>query len=212
MENSKIVEIAEWCRAQMQNKVDTSEGMSSYRVFYAAITDDDSILVSNTPHILDGAKKCILVHEWSQLACTCSYATYRVQIINESGEVHEGLLDEKYSIGVYSARFNEMPEIYLRYQGKDIYRRSKWHNGVGMSIEELIKIVCKLYIQCKLECKIEKESRLLCELFKLKDDLRILDEKLSSSKVLEKLLESKNNEYKQILDQIKSLLKTDIQQ
>ena len=207
MENMvNLQEVAEYCKMEVERMVSTSKGMLGYRILYVAIMSDKSVLVSRTPHILNNAKACILVHNWDQLASTIYYKTYKVHFINESGEVSEGLLDENFSMGIYAARFNVSPEIYLKYQGYDIYTRQFWQNGVLKSLEDLIKMVYKLYIKCKIECKTEFECELLGRLLMQQEDINILNNKFSSLEVQNKLYEEEIKEYKKLIEQIKKTI------
>ena len=205
MENMiNFKEVAEYCKMEVEKMVSSSKYMRDYNcILYVAIMSDESVLVSRTPHILNNAKACILVHNWSELASTIYYPTYKVHFINERGEVSEEFLDENFSVGINAASFYVDPEIYLKFQGRYIYKRYFRQNGVLKSLEDLIKLVLRLYQKCKKECKTQFECELLGRLLAQQEDINILNNKFNSLEVQNKLQEEEIKEYRKLIEQIK---------
>lgn len=64
-----FMEIAAYCKQAIEQKW-LGSGYSKYEILYVSIREDDSIKMSQTPHIL---KKNKTMHSYTQLAATCCY-------------------------------------------------------------------------------------------------------------------------------------------
>ena len=206
MESSfDFMELAAYCKQEVEKKCAETDRKWDYKILYMAIYDDDSIKISRTPHVLKGAKHCILVHSWEQLAATIAYDTYLVQSINENGEVLESSLDSEYSIHIYPSSFNNSAGISLRRNGDAIYEAKIWANGEHI-LPQRLTFAWNLYQKSKKECKTLKESQLLGKLAKANQNIEELESKLADSSVNERLLEAEVRQYRSLLDEVKNLM------
>ena len=200
-----FLEIATYCKQEIEQKCAESDRKGNYEILYVAIYDDDSIKISRTPHILKSAKRCILVHSWMQLASTISYDTYLVQCINEDGEVLLNDLDNDYSIYISPSSFNRAAQIYLNRNSTTVFQDTIWSNGKNALHKRLV-YVWNLYKKSKIECKTLKESELLGKLARTEQTIEELEGKLADSSVNEQLLEAEVRQYRSLLDEIKKLV------
>lgn len=193
-----FVELAKYCQAEYKVSLDVKRDI--YRkTLFVAIKEDNSVLMSTTPHILVNAHKCILIHERSSLAFTNSYLWYKVQYINENGEVFDNRIDSEFELcitahGSYANQILELSADNVVYYS--CY--SPWEICIGD--------VWSLYIRLKsAQTKTERET--ISSLF-IKDK-KILDLEKENRELDYKaqLLESERNLYKNILDEIKMLCK-----
>lgn len=207
MENNiDFIELASYCKNEKSNSCN-NKSTWYYRTFYAAIFDDDSIIVSTTPHILKNAKKCILVHEMSYLAVTLTYDCYSVQILNGNGVVTEKDLEDGFKIGITDGRFNYSPEMYIEYQDKRIFRTSYDFNCKNRwKWEKILPDVWKLYLRLKKECTNLHEMEMLCNIVKKDNEIVDLNEKLDQEKYKNQQKELQIQAYKSLLDEIKNMV------
>lgn len=146
-----FLEIAKYCKDEFEQKCAKASHMSGYSLLYVAVFEDGQMRISKTPHILSGADKCYLIHNWSQLAVSCWYDTYDVQSINEFGEVGEGVFDDEYSFSISPASFNVSPRVYLRRNGEPLYSAALWESGISSDavLTRELNYIWSLYKKCK---------------------------------------------------------------
>ena len=203
-----FIEIAKYCKEEKEQECRKSGYKNNYSMLYIAIHDDERISVSQTPHMLKSATRCILIHRWDEIAVTNGYAHYFIQSINSKGEVGGGNIDEEYSLHI-SAEFSSYPpRLYLSIKEQTIYSMSL--GGHGMSYQdalcqELIK-VWDLYKKCKEKCKTLFEAQLLGSLTYKEGTIKALEEKLELMSVKEAYLQREIGQYRSLLDEIKTLL------
>lgn len=203
-----FLNIAKYCKEEKEQECRKSGYKINYSILYIAIYDDESISVSLTPHKLNSAKRCILIHKWDEIAVTNGYAHYLIQSINSKGEVEGGNIDEEYSLYISSEFSSYAPRLYLSIKEHTIYSVSL--GGHGMSYQEalrqeLIKI-WDLYKKCKEKCKTLFEAQLLGSLTYKEGTIKALEEKLELISVKEAYLQREIGQYKSLLDEIKTLL------
>lgn len=200
-------EIAQYCIDQVKQEcTEHPQSQHGYMTaLYIAILPDNQIRVSKTPHILDGAKRCYIVHKWSQLASTIWYAAYKIHSISETGEVGEGELDEKYSFRINWAHFNCPEEIVLKRDGETIYSASLWNRGQYILSQE-VSFLWEFYNKCKEECSTILESKLLSKLAKKEQKIEVLEKALAESSIKEEYLKAEIGEYRYLLDKIQQLV------
>lgn len=207
MENNiDFIELANYCKKE---KSDSSDHNTKwYRgTFYAAIHDDDSMVVSKTPHILKSAKKCILVHDMRYKAVTLTYDCYSVQILNSNGVVTEKDLEDGFRIGITDGRFNYAPEMYIEYQNKLIFRTRYDFNGKNpWEWEKILPDIWKLYLRLKKECVNLHEMEMFCDIVKKGNEIVDLNEKLDQEKYKNQQKDLQIQAYKSLLDEIKKLV------
>ena len=178
-----FLEIAKYCKDEFEQKCAKASHMSGYSLLYVAVFEDGQMRISKTPHILSGADKCYLIHNWSQLAVSCWYDTYDVQSINEFGEVGEGVFDDEYSFSISPASFNVSPRVYLRRNGEPLYSAALWESGISSDavLTRELNYIWSLYKKCKNECHSMFESQLLCKLAQKEQSIKSLEEKLETA-------------------------------
>lgn len=203
-----IQEIAQYCKKEYEQKCEKSNFMCSYSVYYAAISEDGQMRVSKTPHILAGVEQCYLIHSWQQKAVTCWYETYAIQSINVYGEVGGGEFDDEYSFSIWDAGFNRPESICFKRNGEVLYSESLWERGTFVLAKRLAYI-WELYRKCKERCTTQYESELYCMLASRELDIKDLEERLADSTLKEQYLQGEISQYKGLLDDIRSALKTD---
>lgn len=209
MENQvNIMEIAQYCKNEFEQRCNNSDYMSSYTILYIAISNDEKMRISRTPHILADAKQCYLVHMWAQKAVSCWYDTYEVQSINSYGEVGSGQFDDEYSFSISAAGFNRSPEIYLKRNNNILYSSRLWDYGHNAEAK-MIEYVWDLYNKCKSETKTQFESELLCKLASKDETIRALEKRLEDITLKEQYIRDEVREYRNLLDEIKLAIKTD---
>lgn len=210
MENSvNFLEIAKFCKDEFEQKSAKSQQMSDYSLlYYVGIFEDGQMKISKTPHILSGATKCYLIHNWSQLKVSCWYDTYNVQSINEFGEVNEGDFDDEYSFSISAASFNVSPRVYLKRRGVALYSAKLWGSEISSDavLARELNYIWSLYKKCKNECHSMLESQLLCKLAQKEQSIKTLEEKLETSSAKVLYLQSEISEYRTLLNDIKSAL------
>ena len=207
MENKvDIREIAQYCKNEYQQNCEKADNKCHYSIHYAAISKDGKMRVSRTPHILEGAQECFLIHSWDQKAETRWYRTYDVQRVNVDGEVGGGDFDDEYSFSISEARFSTPEMISFRRNGQELYCESllAWGNCI---LANRLEYVWDLYKKCKRECKTQYESELLCELAEKEESIKELEGRLAESTVKEQYLREQLSQYRTLLDEIRSALK-----
>jgi hypothetical protein len=200
-----IREIAQYCKNEYEQECEKSECKCAYSIVYVAITLEGEIKVSTTPHVLVDAERCYLIHRWSQKAVSCWYSTFAIQSVNIDGEVRDGYFDEEYSFTIDDAGFNRAPCIYLKRNGNVLYSESFW----STELTNKLIYIWKLYNKCKAECKTLYESTLFCQLAKKEKTISDLEKKLSDSTLKEQYLRGEISQYRELLDDIKSAIKSE---
>ena len=199
------LEIAEYCKNEFEKQCANSDRKSAYTIFYVSINEENAISLSQTPHILNNAKRCFLIHRWSQLAYTISYDTYEVQSIHADGTVKDGRLDQDYCIEIQAAHYNWPEHIYLRRNGETVYSASLWKNGEYQLHNEMERI-WELYNKFLKECSTAFECKLLGKLAENERDLKEYEKLLSESSAKEQFLESEIKEFRSLLHELKTIM------
>lgn len=209
MDKTDFVEVAKFCHDEVEEKCRKASKKWFVKTLYAAIGENEEIIVSSTSHILRDATRCILIHEWHYLAVTLTYDAYTLQYIDEAGSVNEGNLGEGYAIGIHPASFNCPAKMYLRKNNVEIFRTRTDFSGndaYSYGWEAVLKDVWKLYLKCQKECTTEKEVRLLCDLVKQQNDISLLQNKIDVNEYYKMLVQKERDAYKQVLDEIKGMV------
>lgn len=201
-----IIEIANFCRQEIEDKCKASDRRWGYGILYATVNENEELVTSKTPHILSSGRTCIIIHSWDQLAETIAYDTYHVHVIRENGEVSDGKLDSNFSIKIEAARFNTPARINLYHNCTKVYSDyiSPWQKG--HDCEDLMRFIYTLYAKCKSQCETTLECKMLCKLAEQEKTVEALNERLSEYSFKETLLQKELDSYKNLLDQVKSLI------
>ena len=196
--NPNFVELAKYCQAEYKAALDVKKDTYRKTLFFA-IKEDNSILMSTTPHILVNAHKCILIHERSSLAFTNSYLWYKVQYINENGEVFDNRFDEEFELcitahGSYANQILELSADNMVYYSCN----RPWEKYVGD--------VWNLYVRLKI-AQTKTEREIISSMFVDNKNILEIEKKNKNFDYKAQLLENERNLYKNILDEIKQLCK-----
>ena len=191
-------ELATFCQNE---KRETYENMNDTRyafTIFVAITKDNQVLASRTPHILSNANKCILIHTRSTLAITNRYNWYDIQFINEYGQVLEDALDDEFSLEVCAYGGYANQRIDLSADGMQYYSAS-------MPCDNSIADIWKLYLRLK-EAKTRSERELISELFRKDRQILELEKEVENFKFTIHMLEEEKLMYKSLLKEIQEMV------
>jgi hypothetical protein len=196
MEKVNLFELATYCQNRFKEEHSTKED-SYVKTLFVAITNEEDVIPSTTPHILKEAEQCILIHQRVLLDVYIYRSHYRVEFIDKYGVVHDQQLDNQFSLytGLSS---NNQTVMWLKYANKTIYTCTiPWEN----SIEKM----WQLYSKVK-DVKSPTEIKLIAELFQKDEKILDLEKQIEDFKFTKQLLEQQRNQYKSLLDEVKELL------
>ncbi|MDD3667637.1 MAG: hypothetical protein PHY75_02660 [Bacteroidales bacterium] len=194
MEGIKLIEMAKYCQEKYKADFSDSKKSKYVNTLFAAIYADNSIKCSYTPHILQNATKCILIHK----KLSNWYSWYHVEYIDSDGAVLEGNLGNGYrlSIAACCTYDNQIMSLY-----KDDYEVTECRPP----FEDHLQSIWHLYNRCQ-ECSSISEIKLLSRLYNKELDTSILTQKIEDLNLTNKLLEQERDQYKDLLERIKALV------
>ena len=171
---------------------------------YIAIQEDNHVVCSIDPIVLENAKLCILVHRRSKLAETNYYDWFVVEYINENGEVYEESIDKEYRLYIRHRETYRNQILHLvSSDGIDYECCPFWNNTA--SIKDCFQSMWNLYNELK-KASCTKERAIIVRLYE--QDEKILQQKkeIANFSYANALLEKERDMYKGLLDEIKILL------
>ena len=193
MDKIDFVELASFCAKQYKDS-HNGYGYSYQHTHFVSITDDNEVKCSITPHILEKAKECILIHE----SCNMNEYLHKVEFINEDGCVTAGELEGDFSIDIDGICKHNRPSLSLKYGNLVIYWVDKhWADNIPRLWE--------LYTQLRDKTS-KSEIKLISKLYSQNDDILKLKKELVDFKFENHLLEQERNQYKELLDEIKEMV------
>lgn len=186
-----------------------SEKEDMYKeTLFGAIYQDNSLLVSNSPHILNQGTRCILVHAYRKLAWTCTYSHYVLDYIDEHGVVYSGsscfLHDGRYVFTMRDNEYNVSPAINLTWRKSEILASFNLWGGLGPI--DAIQKCWDLYLKVK-DIENLEEAKLITQYYMENHSLAKQLEGMDALRLKCKLLEVELEEYHKILDAIKAIVK-----
>ena len=196
MANVDFVELAKFCQQNFKEKHE-KEGERYIDTLFVSIDETGSIKHSKTPHILDDAYQCILVHQRSKLALRNWYSWYSVEFIDKDGCLHTARLDNDFRLSVNSWGSFSSQVMCLYYANDELY----WF---GWPFEKNIAKVWELYSKVK-DIKSESEIKLIAELYRKDDKIFELQKENENFKFTNLLLEQEKQQYQGLLDEIKEM-------
>ena len=196
MDKIDFVELAKYCQESFKNEHNTQNDKYVGTIFVAIFSD--TVLTSRTPHILKNAEKCILIHEYTQLAVTNFYSWYTVEIIDQNGCVLKDRIDDEFELKTFAAGGFANQRMELSARGKTFY-------SCGTPFESNIKTMLKLYSRIK-DIKSMKERMLVADLFCKDNTILELEKQVEDFKFSNKLLECERNQYQHLLEEIKKMV------
>lgn len=194
-----FIELATFCQNEKKEAYEKMANTNYVYTIFAAITEDNQVLTSRTPHILGSADKCILIHVRSSRAISNWYNWYDVQFINEQGQVLEDALDDEFSlkICIYGGYAHQRLELCA--DGMHYY-------SAEMPCDNSIADIWTLYLQLK-EAKTRTERDLISDLFRKDKTILELKKEVEDFKFKTQLLEDEKAMYKGLLTEIQSIVK-----
>lgn len=196
--NIDFAELGIYCQNRYKESLD-GKNNKYIKTWFVAIEDNNNILISTTPHILKNATKCILIHERISLAVSNWYEWYKIEFINELGEVLDSRIDEEFELRIIACGgyANQMMEI----------ANNRVHHSWKYPWESAIKEMWSLYLRLK-EAETEKERILISDAFYKDNKILQLEKENADFKFQNDLIEKERDMYKSILDEIKQMLES----
>ena len=199
MDKVDFIEIANYCVNRYKESHNNPENIY-VDTLYAAITKDNQVLTSSTPHILRNANKCILIHQRSKLALSNWYSWYKIEYINEEGCVFDIELGNGFTLDIMAWGSYANQVMSLDYEGEHIYWcKRPW-------TDKLPK-VWEMYTKVK-DLKTKGEIALIAELFRKDETILKLEKEKEDFKYKEELLKQERDQYKDLLDEIKEMVES----
>ena len=188
------------------NKEKYSEPHEKYvDTTYIAIQEDNHVVCSIDPIVLENAKLCILVHRRSILAETNYYDWFDVEYINGNGEPpFKESIDKEFRLYVRPRETYRNQILHLvSSDGIDYECCPFWNNTA--SIKDCFQSMWNLYNELK-KASCTKERTIIVRLYE--QDEKILQQKkeIANFSYANALLEKERDMYKGLLDEIKNLL------
>ncbi len=198
MTDINLLEIACYCVNECKQEITFERSYLSTDFF--AITKDANVIMSQTPHILQNAEQCILIHRFNQYnpEYRKNYLNIDLQIINKEGSVSTGSIDERFCLTSNCYR-----ELGLSLNENGTYNNLLTFTDIPY--HESIKQIWKLYSIIK-DLKSADEMKLAVELFKKDEQIFELKKQIENFSFTNYLLEQQNVKYRSLLDKISDLL------
>lgn len=174
---------------------------------FLAIQEENQLLCSIDPSVLETANRCILVHKSSTVDFYTGHPNYTfyydVEHINENGEVFNESIDKDFKLYAMRYAYERDHTLYLTSDGVCYTCCPLWMYTA--SIRESFQSVWNLYTELK-KVDTPKERTVIVELYK--KDEKILQQKkeIANFSYANALLERERDMYKGLLDDIKDLL------
>lgn len=192
------VEIGTYCQENYKESFNGEKWMKYSNTWFVAIDKDDNVNVSITPHILEDATKCILIHEYRTLAETNWYKWYNIEFINEKGEVLRNRIDDEFTLYVDYIEHFYNQVMHLKADNNIYYKcKAPW--------DKSIKKVWQLYCNLK-EVKAKKERELISSLFQKNESILEMQKSIDNFNYTNHFLEQERDLYKSLLDEIKGIV------
>lgn len=191
-------ELSEFCIKRYKDSL-SSENESYVKTLYVAISEDNEVYCSTTPHILSKAHRCILIHSRSALAVSNWYTWYTLEYIDKDGSVTGGFLGNGFSIYTDWVGSWSNQRMYLKHEDLEIY-------SCPAPFEDKMQKVWDLYQRVK-KAKSNAEIELIAEMIEKDETILEQEKEIASLKFTNKLLEKQKKQYKNLLDDIKVLVR-----
>lgn len=189
-----------------------NSSVSLYRgTTFIGIQENDRVICSSDPNVLEHAKSCFVIHKRSELAQTNYYDWFDVEYINENGETLENRIDEEFSLSVHPYGSYNNQCLFLSSELRSYYEcHPSWNNPA--SIKDCLQSVWNLYNELK-KAETTEERSVISKLYNkdkeiLQQKEKILQQKkeIANFSYANALLEKERDMYKGLLDDIKKLL------
>lgn len=202
MSNIDFQEIALSCKKQAEAKYIGKEDKFEDTLF-VAISDDNKVLTSYTPHILNDATFYMLIHRHKCLAQTRFYDWYDVECIDKYGCVTINTINDEYQLKIDCEGKFSNQVIKLLKNDKLIYKcRFSAPDG---DYQKQLQIIWDLYNKCT-KCGSTEEAILLGKLAMQDEQIIKIKAELADKTYSALLLEKERDQYKELLDTIKTMV------
>jgi len=194
MRMDSFKDIAKYCVERYKTSLD-EESERYLGTLYVSIDEHDFVDCSTTPHILSQATKCILIHSRQALAITNWYTWYKVEYIDEEGNVTYGMLGNGFRLSSHfrqdyrDQRLNETTLIY----------------SVPAPFEDKMQKVWDVYLRAK-RAKSQAALELMAELIEKDETILELEGEIANLKFTNILLEKQKKQYRGLLRQIREMV------
>ena len=196
MSNVDIYEIANYCLEQYKNSLSHTTNKYEGTEFFA-ITEDNQVLYSTTPHILKNAVQAIMVHKYLYQYFQYWNPNYDIEYIDEMGRANGGFLGEGHRLSIVTGN---RPFLLMKFTfNNEVLYEAYVNNRV------MVPLIWKLFNQVK-QVDTLSEKKLITELLKKDQTISDLEEKVQDFSFANYLLEQERNQYKGLLDEIKQLI------
>ena len=196
-------ELSNFCIGRYKERLD-SEYQKYVKTIYVSISDNNEVRCSTTPHILNNAYKCILIHVRSELAFTNWYTWYKVEYIDKEGCVTDGTLGNGFRLtstyqgSYYNQKLNLLHDNNIN-DTTLIY-------SVSAPFEEKMQKVWDVYLRAR-KSKSQSGLELMAELIEKDEQILELEGEIANLKFTNILVEKQKKQYKDLLKEIKELVK-----
>lgn len=196
-------------QAKLNREKHRGDFTNYFETFHIAIQENNRVICSKYPSILENVKKGILVHKRSCSICDYGvwvgwYDYYDVEYISLNGEPFEGCFDKNFRIYVRQGRYNERRKLVLASSDGIAYDCSPSWNNLA-SIQDCFQSVWNLYNELK-NIETQKERTTIVELYKKDETILQQKKEIANFSYANALLEKERDMYKGLLDDIKELL------
>jgi len=185
---SNLVELATFCAKRFENSISGENARYNGTEFFA-VTENNEVLYSTNPDILQNATQCMMIHDRYEKAYIHWYSWYKFEYIDTNGHIHDSCFDDDFSIwnGCWGQYDKQVME--LKYEDTPYYWCERpW--------EKQIPIIWKMYCQLK-EAKTAKERSLIVEVIKQNEQIIELKKEIEDyEKRCQKLEQCKSTLFK----------------
>lgn len=201
-----IIEKADECISDMKHKYCGSEPQGPKKYYkdttYIAILEDNQILDSTKPSVLNSAAQCIIIHHWVEKIRN-EYDRFDIEFISRDGEVRNNRIDDDFWLNV--VWINNWSNLNIRLSSNAYQVVYCEFPLKSMSVVTGIKKMWNLYTRLK-EAKTMEERMLIAQMYQQDEKILQQEKEIEGFKFANVLLEKERDMYKGLLDDIKKLL------
>ena len=201
MQKVNFVELAENIVSNFRDNISVPElRYYVHSPLFVLIDEEENIRVSFLSDVLNEAKECMLILTYNNKnpGSIHYYPHYKVFRIKEDGIVQDGYNKDGWIIQITGTYYTSPSQIQLLKERSTIYC-SRWKG------EESLYDVWNVYKKCK-ECETATEAKLIGENAQLLERIETLKGANKEMELLNKISETTKKQYKDLLEEIKSLL------
>jgi hypothetical protein len=196
-------DLSKFCINRYKDSLD-KEYQRYIDTLYVAISEDNEVLCSTTPHVLSNAYRCFLIHRRSELAVSNWYTWYKVEYIDASGCVTDGILGKGFRLtSTYSGNYLDQRLNLLH--DTDI-NNSQLIFSFSVPFEKKMQKVWDLYLRVK-KANSQAELDLMVDILDKEEQIVELENNIADLNFTNRFLEKQRKQYKKLLDEIREIVK-----